>query len=302
MRVLVLILLSLSLTHFSSAQAADAAPAASTQQTIQNAIQSWLNSQLVQDQDAVNPQDLAGSIVLRKSGEKDQYLNIVPAEERSKFAPRDLNNKTFQSMVTNDNAVKLGILGFLGITIDIKSILEVVITDGWEIDGPNFVSDAAVRRNLFEIGRIYAAKGYDVLYNQNVKSSTLLATEYRQSSADAKGTFTYVDLDGTSYQEYSGANQKQLIAISPFPVTDLAMNYDENSDTWLKKATTATATTPTPSNSNTPTSLTAASLVKFQPADVALLKTNLDKISSSELKARIASLPAAASIGGGGGH
>lgn len=179
------------------------------------------NSQLVITKQVIDATELAGCLVLRKQGEPDQYLNILPEELRKTLRPQNLSTKAYRTMLSQGEAAKVGFLGLLGVSTKKDNLLEVSITDVWRLDGPSFMSSDPVKANVLMIGKIYRDLGCSVWYNQAVQYSTLVTSQYRKNERSAALTFTYLDGDGKRYVQEESYTQKELVSIAPFDLTPL---------------------------------------------------------------------------------
>ena len=238
--------------------------------------QFYANSQLVITKQVVDASQLAGCLVLRKSGEADQYLNILPETVRQMLKPQNLSSKAYRTMLTQEEATKVGFLGLLGVSAKKECLLEISITDVWQLDAPTFISTDEVKGNVLLIGKIYRDMGYSVWYNQAVKYSALVTSQYRKNEKSAALTFSYVDGDGRRYVQEESYTSKELISISPFDITPL-----------LDKLT------PDPANKSNTLNLDPEQINKFkaerapggalsnlQPADMGLLMTAASKFAA----------------------
>lgn len=185
------------------------------------AINFYKNSQLVVSKTTVNPYDLAGSLVLEKEGEDTMYINILPESIKKNLKPENLTGQPYRTMMTKSQAAKVGFLGFLGISTEEKSLLEVSIDHRWKLIGPSFWNNDQLKQSVLSIGKIYNAMGYKIKYNQSVEYSNLTTSNFSESSTDVTSSFTYVDASGKRFVQSSNYAQKELIAISPFDITPL---------------------------------------------------------------------------------
>lgn len=185
------------------------------------AINFYKNSQLVVSKSTVNPYDLAGSLVLEKEGEETIYINILPESIKKNLKPENLTGQPYRTMMTKSQAAKVGFLGFLGISTEEKSLLEVSIDHRWKLIGPSFWNNDQLKQSVLSIGKIYSAMGYRVKYNQNVEYSNLTTSTFSENNDNVTSSFTYVDASGKRFVQSSNYSQKELIAISPFDITPL---------------------------------------------------------------------------------
>lgn len=185
------------------------------------AINFFEDSQLVVSKKTVNPYDLAGSLVLEKEGEDTMYINILPESIKKNLKPENLTGQPYRTMMTKTQAAKVGFLGFLGISTEEKSLLEVSIDHRWKLDGPSFWNNDELKQRVLSIGKIYNDMGYKIKYNKNVKYSNLTTSNFSESHSDVTSSFTYIDATGKRFVQSSNYAQKELIAISPFDITPL---------------------------------------------------------------------------------
>ena len=200
------------------------------------AIEFYKNSQLVVSRSTVNPFELAGCLVLQKAGEDDVYINVLPESIKKTLKPQNLSNQPYRTMLTESQAVKVGFLGMLGISISQDSLLEISINDRWTLDGPSFWNDEELKESVLSIGRVYAAMGYQIKYNQSVRYSHLTTSNFTELSGEITSSFTYVDAKGKRYVQSSNYAQKELIAISPFDITPLLAELVDMIDGWFDDA------------------------------------------------------------------
>ena len=200
------------------------------------AIDFYKNSQLVVSRSTINPFELAGCLVLQKEGEDDVYINVLPESIKKTLKPQNLSNQPYRTMLTESQAVKVGFLGMLGISISQESLLEISINDRWTLDGPSFWNDEELKESVLSIGRVYAAMGYHIKYNQSVKYSHLTTSNFTEQSGEITSSFTYVDAKGKRYVQSSDYAQKELIAISPFDITPLLAELADTTDGWFDDA------------------------------------------------------------------
>jgi hypothetical protein len=185
------------------------------------AINFFEDSQLVVSKKTVNPYDLAGSLVLEKEGEDTMYINILPESIKKNLKPENLTGQPYRTMMTKTQAAKVGFLGFLGISTEEKSLLEVSIDHRWKLDGPSFWNNDELKQRVLSIGKIYNDMGYKIKYNKNVKYSNITTSNFSESHSDVTSSFTYIDATGKRFVQSSNYAQKELIAISPFDITPL---------------------------------------------------------------------------------
>jgi hypothetical protein len=207
------------------------------------ALEFYKNSQLVISKATVNPFELAGCLVFHKDGQADQYLNILTESIKKTLKPQNLTESVYRTMLTKEQAVKVGFLGMFGISTSEKSLLEMAINDRWKMEAPSFLGDNEVKKIALEVGKIYASLGFKVSYNQNVQYSTLVTSDYQESTGDVKAAFTYVDGAGKRFAQSSNYTQRELISIAPFditpflaawdPKTTSALNVKFSQDSWL---------------------------------------------------------------------
>jgi len=224
--------------------------------------QFYANSQLVITKMVVDASQLAGCLVLRKTGEADQYLNILPEAIRQTLKPQNLSSKAYRTMLSQEEAAKVGFLGLLGVSTKKECLLEISITDVWQLDGPTFIASDDVKANVLLIGKIYRDMGYTVWYNQAVKYSALVTSQYRKNEKSAALTFSYVDGEGKRYIQEESYTSKELISISPFDITPLLdkLTPDSNDKSNTLK--------PVPGGA-----------VALQPADLGALATMASKFA-----------------------
>lgn len=190
------------------------------------AIEFYKNAQLVVSRSTINPFELAGCLVLQKEGEEDVYINILPESIKKTLKPQNLSSRPYRTMLTESQAIKVGFLGMLGISASQESLLEVSINDRWKLDGPSFWNDDELKESVLSIGKVYAAMGYNIKYNQSVKYSHLTTSNFTEQSEEITSAFTYVDGNGKRYVQSSDYAQKELIAISPFDITPLLAEWE----------------------------------------------------------------------------
>ncbi len=247
------------------------------------ALEFYKNSQLVISKATVNPFELAGCLVFHKDGQVDQYFNILPESIKKTLKPQNLTESVYRTMLTKDQAVKVGFLGMLGISTSEKSLLEVAINDRWKMEGPSIFSDGELKKNALEVGKIYASLGYKVSYNQNVKYSTLVTSDYQESAGDIKSAFTYIDGAGKRFVQSSNYAQKELIAIAPFDITPFLA-------TWDSKTVSAASVNFTQSQIESLTTGVDAytdKVIKLNSVDITDLRVNSKRLTSKELKERL---------------
>lgn len=179
------------------------------------------NSQVVISKATVNPFELAGCLVFHKDGQVDQYLNVLTESIKKTLKPQNLIESVYRTMLTEESAARVGVLGMIGISTSQKSLLEVAINDRWKLEGPSFWGDNELKKVVFEVGKIYVSLGYKVSYNQNVQYSTLVARDFQENNGEVKSVFTYVDGNGKRFVQSSNYTQRELISIAPFDITDL---------------------------------------------------------------------------------
>ena len=231
------------------------------------------NSQLVITKQVIDATELAGCLVLRKSGETDQYLNILPETLRKMLRPQNLASKAYRTMLSNGEAAKVGFLGLFGISTKKDYLLEVSITDVWRLDGPSFMSSEDVKANVLMLGKIYRDLGYSVWYNQAVQYSVLVTSQYRKNERSAALTFTYVDGDGKRYVQEESYTQKELVSIAPFDLTPL---LDKLSSKSVDRG--ALTIEPDDVNKFELKHVPGGALTGLQPADLGALVTAAEKL------------------------
>lgn len=161
---------------------------------------------------------------MKKAGESDQYLNILPETIRKTLKPQNLSTKPYRTMLNQQEAAKVGFLGILGISTKQDYLLEIAISDVWRLEGPGFINFDDVKANVFQIGKIYYDNGYSVWYNQSVQYALLVTSQYKKSDASIKGTFSYVDGEGKMYVQEENYTQRELISTAPFDISPLLAN------------------------------------------------------------------------------
>ena len=231
------------------------------------------NSQLVITKQVIDATELAGCLVLRKPGEPDQYLNILPEDLRKTLRPQNLATKAYRTMLSQGEAAKVGFLGLLGIATKKDSLLEISITDVWRLDGPGFMSSNAVKSNLLTIGKVYRELGYAVWYNQAVQYSVLVTSQYRKNDRSAALTFTYLDGEGHKYVQEESYTQKELVSLAPFDLTPLLDRLlpDPNKGTALN-------VDPDKIMNIHPTRVPGGAMLEPKPADLSKLISEAKKL------------------------
>jgi len=231
------------------------------------------NSQLVITKQVIDATELAGCIVLRKSGENDQYLNILPEALRKALRPQNLASKAYRTMLSQGEAAKVGFLGLFGISTKKECLLEVSITDVWRLDGPSFMSSDDVKANVLLLGKIYRELGYSVWYNQAVSYAVLVTSQYKRNERSASLTFTYLDGDGKRYVQEESYTQKELVSIAPFDLTPLLDKLQSST----KGDKSALTTEPDEVNKFELKHVPGTALVSLQQADLGVLMTAAQK-------------------------
>jgi hypothetical protein len=181
----------------------------------------YKNSQLIISKIVIDPAELAGSLVFKKAGEPDQYLNILPEGIRKTLKPQNLSTKPYRTMLNQQEAKKVGFLGLLGISTKEDFLLEISISDIWRLEGPSFLGDDEVKANALQIGKVYYDDGFSVWYNQSVQYALLVTSKYKKSDKNIQGTFTYIGGDGKRYVQEENYTQKELISTAPFNLTTI---------------------------------------------------------------------------------
>lgn len=249
----------------------------------QKALDFYKNSQLVVTKVTVNPFELAGCLVLHKDGESDQYVNLLPESIKKSLKPENLTATPYRTMLTKEQAAKVGFLGVLGIETKEKHLLEVSINDRWRLDGPSFWNDNELKKAVIEFGKVYVNLGYQVKYNQNIQYSHLITSEFEENDGNVKSTFTYVDGSGKRFVQSSNYSQRELIAISPFDITPILKAWNPQ-----KVEATALQVSPTQIQSLKEQSVTTkATPVSLDRADLSKIKAYEKSITSKEFKAKI---------------
>lgn len=243
----------------------------------------YQNSQLVISKATVNPFELAGCLVLRKVGQVDQYLNVLPESIKKTLKPQNLTESVYRTMLTKEQAVKVGFLGMLGISTSEKTLLEIAINERWKLEAPSFWGDNELRKIVLEVGKIYASQGYKVSYNQNVQYSTLVTSEFQESSAEIKAAFTYVDGSGKKFVQSSNYAQRELISVSPLDIMPILAAWNP--------ATTASAkfeiTVPQIEGVVSQAGKYSTNAIKLNTADTTVLKSFSTQITSKEFKSQL---------------
>jgi hypothetical protein len=249
----------------------------------QAAVNFYKNSQLVLSQATVNPFELAGCLILSKDGQIDQYINVMPDAIRKTLKPQNLTDSVYRTMLTREQAVKVGFLGAFGISTTEKALLEIAISNRWKLEAPSLWSDETLKKTALEIGKVYAAQGYKVSYNQNVQYSTLVSSEFQESSGEIKSAFSYIDGTGKRFVQSANYTQREIIATAPFDIMPLIRAWNPKSATasefkindTLREAVLASG------------SSYEKAVRKLDSADLGALKANAREISAGEFKTRL---------------
>lgn len=241
-------------------------------------------SQFVVSKATVNPFELAGCLVFRKEGKVDEYLNVLPESIKKMLKPQNLTDNVYRTMVTREQAVKVGILGFIGFSSSEKSLLEVSINERWKLEGPGFLGDEKLKELVFQIGKIYVDQGFQVLYNPTIQYSTLVTSEFQESSADVRATLTYVDGNGKKYAQSSNYTQRELISIAPFNITPLIKAWNPATTAISKLIITNPQIE---SMLNDRSSSQSDNVIKLNSADLSNLRQSSKQITSKEFKSRV---------------
>lgn len=218
--------------------------------------------------------------MLHKEGQVDQYINVLPESIKKTLKPQNLTESPYRTMLTKELAGKASFLGFLGITVSDKSLLEVSINDRWRLDGPSFWGDNELKKNVMEVGKAYASLGYRVSYNQNVQYSTLVTSEFRENSGDVKSAFSYVDASGRRFIQSSNYSQRELISIAAFDITPILNG-------WNPGATPAVAAKVNQAQIEDAIVNRQSGALKLNGANVSELQGISSRISSEEFKTKI---------------
>ena len=246
------------------------------------AISFYQHSQLVVSKATVNPFDLAGCLVLHKDGLADQYINVLPESIKKTLKPQNLTETVYRTMLTKDQAVKVGFLGMLGVEVSEKSLLEISINDRWKMEGPSFWGDSELKKTVLEVGKIYALQGYKVSYNQNVQYSILASSDFQQNDASVSSTFTYVDGSGKKYVQSSNYTQRELISIAPFDITGIVNSWGTSTNAAVFKIDKQQIEDSVKASANV-----KAAAIHLNAADLAPIKAELGKISPGDFKNRV---------------
>lgn len=243
----------------------------------------YKNSQLVVSKSTINPFELAGCLVLHKEGQVDQYLNVLPESIKKTLKPQNLTESVYRTMLTKEQAVKVGFLGMLGISTSEKTLLEVAINDRWKLEAPSFWGDNELKKIVLEVGKIYASQGYKISYNQNVQYSTLVSSEFHENSGDVKSAFSYVDGSGKRFVQSSNYSQRELISIAPLDIMPVLT-------AWIPSAISSSNFKINQSQienlaSNSMNNMNKA--VKLNSADTTSLKAFSKQLTSTEFKAKL---------------
>lgn len=182
------------------------------------ALEFYKNSQLVVSKAIINPFELAGCLVLHKDGQVDQYLNVLPERIKNTLKPQNITESVYRTMLTKDQAIQVGFLAILGISVSEKTLLEIAINHRWKLEAPSFWGDNELKTIVLDVGKIYANQGYTISYNQYVQYSTLVSSEYQESTDDMKSVFSYVDGKGNRYVQSSNYSQRELISIATLDI------------------------------------------------------------------------------------
>lgn len=247
----------------------------------ENALASYRHSQFVISKATVNPFELAGCMVLKKDGQTDQYINVLPESIKKTLKPQNLTDSVYRTMLSKEEAVKVGFLGLLGISSAEKSLLEISISDRWKMEGPSLWGDNELKKTVFNVGKIYADQGYEVWYNQNVQYSILSSSTFQENSGSVTSAFTYVDASGKRYVQSSNYSQKELISIAPFNLTPLLKNSSFATLASNKLAISQTTIDELSSKKYD------SAVIKLNAADTLLLKQNAKNIPSGEFKSQL---------------
>lgn len=247
------------------------------------ALDLYKNSQLVISKATVNPFELAGCSVLKKDSQADQYLNVLPESIKKTLKPQNLTESVYRTMLTKEQAAKVGFLGVLGILTTEKTLLEIVINDRWKLEAPSFWGDNELKKIVLEVGKIYASQGYKVSYNQNVQYSTLVTSEFQENSGEVKSAFSYVDGGGKRYVQSSNYSQKELISVSPLDIMPVLSSWNPA----IVPSAAFTVTKPQIENIADNTGKFDGNIIKLNSADTNELRKFSKQITSSEFKDKL---------------
>lgn len=238
-------------------------------------------SQLIISKKVIDASDLAGCLILRKSGEPDQFLNILPENIRQTLKQQNLSTKPYRTMLNQQEAAKVGFLGLLGISTQQDYLLEIAINDVWRLEGPNFMNFENVKTIVLQIGKIYYDQGYTVLYNQSVQYALLVTSQYKRNESSVQGTFTYVAGDGKKYVQEETYTQKELISTAPFDISPLLVKIPGGSFNFSALKISHAETEKLRSKGVT------ASVLSIVPADFKKLESAAKKLKSKDLMMNI---------------
>ncbi|MES2243731.1 MAG: hypothetical protein V4639_12730 [Pseudomonadota bacterium] len=243
----------------------------------------YKHSQLVISKATVNPFELAGCLVLKKDGQADQYLNVLPESIKKTLKPQNLSESVYRTMLTKEQAVKVGFLGMLGISTTEKTLLEIAINERWKLEAPSFWGDNELKKIVLEVGKIYASQGYKVSYNQNIQYSTLVTSEYQENAAEVKSAFAYVDGGGKRYVQSSNYSQKELVSISPLDIMPVLVAWNPA----VVTSSAFTITKPQIENLASSAGSFTNNTIKLNSADTNELRKFSKQLTSSEFKDKL---------------
>lgn len=164
--------------------------------------------------DKTDPRDIIGALVYYKDQNKTdwKYVNLYTTGELAKIEPQENQAVIYEDMVKKEVLASIKYLKIFSADVKANELLQVVMTDQYDLKVDSFLSNPAIRQKVLEEARWLYRQGYHVEYIDKV-NQTIITTKLFKEGAQQIGFNYYASGEAKNYTATSKYTVKKLVSV-----------------------------------------------------------------------------------------